>query len=119
MMAQLIMTHVRTDTTKPWVIVTYESAHSDLYTPEEIRILTATKQSVLDIPGYQSATHSFPNDNTYIITIQFDTLQHAQDAVDLISNPAPNSALDLRKTLLVQKRNDLGVTYEISFNVTE
>lgn len=118
-MAQLIMTHVRDDTSKPWVIVTYESTHSDLYSKEELATLLETKQAVLDIPGYQSSTYSFPDDNTYVITIQFDTLQHAENAIDLISNPAPNSALDIRKTLISEKRNSLGVSYQITMNATE
>ncbi|MEN9389813.1 MAG: hypothetical protein RLY61_897 [Candidatus Parcubacteria bacterium] len=118
-MAQLTMTHTRDDTTKPWVVVTQESTHSDLYTAEELNMLIATKQAVLDIPGYISATHTFPNDNTYVITIEFDTLQHAQDAINAISNPTPNSLLELRKLLLTQKRNTLGVTYDINMLATE
>lgn len=118
-MAQLIMTHVRTDTTKPWVIVTAESAHSDLYTAEEINILNATKQSIFDIPGYQSATHSFPDNNTYIITMHFDTLQHAQNAINTFNNPEPNSLLELRKAFLIKKRSSLGIKYDITFEAIE
>ncbi len=118
-MAQLIITYIRDDTTKPWIIVTPETTHSDLYTAEELNVLIATKQAVLDIPGYISPTHTFPNDNTYVITIEFDTLQHAQDAINAISNPTPNSLLELRKLLLTQKRNTLGITYDINMLATE
>ena len=38
-MARLIITEIRDDTTKPWIVVTPESTHSDLYTSAEIDIL--------------------------------------------------------------------------------
>lgn len=118
-MVKLLLTHTRNDITKPWVTVNAETTHSDMFTPQEINILIATKSAIDSLPGYLSSSESFPDNNTYVVEMQFDTLANAEHAKDSLINPPANSLLELRKLLINQKRNSLGVDYNITLDIIE
>lgn len=119
-MAQLIMTHVRDDTSKPWIIVNYDTTHSEMFTNQELNMLIRTKDVFQSFPGYVSSAESFPNANTYVITLTFDTLQNAESARQTLMNPPANSVFDLRRQFIMQKRIEvLGKTYDVEFTAIE
>lgn len=119
-MTKLLITHTRDDTTKPWIIVNPQTTHSDMFTPEEINLLISTKTAIDSLVGYLGSTESFPDDNTYVIEMQFDTLANAQNAKQIIDNPPENSLWTLRRLLLKNKRTEtLGKSYIVSTNIVE
>lgn len=119
-MVKLLLTHTRNDIRKPWVIVNAETTHSDMFTAQEINILISTKSAIDSLPGYLSSSGSFPDDNTYVIEMQFDTLVNAQNAKQVIDNPPENSLWELRRLLLRNKRMEiLGEPYTVETSIVE
>ena len=119
-MTKLLITHTRDDTTKPWIIVNQQTTHSDMFTPQEINVLISTKSAIDSLVGYLGSTESFPDDNTYVIEMKFDTLVNAQSAKQIIDNPPENSLWELRRLLLKDKRIEvLGKSYIVSTNIIE
>lgn len=119
-MTKLLITHTRDDTTKPWIIVNQQTTHSDMFTPQEINVLISTKFAIDSLVGYLGSTESFPDDNTYVIEMKFDTLTNAQNAKQIIDNPPENSLWQLRILLLKNKRIEvLGKSYTVSTNIIE
>lgn len=119
-MVKLLLTHTRNDITKPWVTVNAETTHSDMFTPQEINILMATKSAIDSLTGLSGTTESFPDNNTYVIEMQFDTLVNAQIAKQVIDNPPENSLWELRRLLLRNKRMEiLGETYTVETSILE
>lgn len=119
-MTKLLITHTRDDTTKPWIIVNQQTTHSDMFTPQEIDILISTKTAIDSLPGYLGSTESFPDDNTYVIEMKFDTLVNAQSAKQIIDNSPENSLWELRRLLLRNKRMEmLGEAYTVETSIVE
>jgi hypothetical protein len=119
-MTKLLITHTRDDTTKPWIIVNQQTTHSDMFTPQEIDVLISTKTVIDSLPGYLGSTESFPDDNTYVIEMKFDTLTNAQNAKQIIDNPPENSLWTLRRLLLKNKRTEtLGESYIVITSIIE
>jgi hypothetical protein len=118
-MAKLIMTHSRDDVSKPWVYDSRENAVSGMFTPQENIILKSTVVGITSLPGWISTENSFPDNNTHVITLNFDTLEHAEAASESFQSPVEGSLLDIRKKFLLQKRESLGITYTTTYSVTE
>lgn len=102
-MAQVVMTWTREDTSKQWILINRQSIDTGIFTPEEAEYFYLTRNFYSSLPGYVSLNSSYVNDNTFKVTIEFDTIENAQSALALLQNPPEGSVFQIRKKIIADK----------------
>lgn len=102
-MAQVVMTWTRQDTSNQWILINRESIDRGVFTPQEAEYLYLTRNFYSSLPGYVSLSSNYVDDNTFRVIIEFDTLENAQSAFNLLQNPAEGSVFQIRKKIISDK----------------
>jgi len=102
-MAQIIMTWTRQDTNKPWILINTESINTGIFSSEEIEYFNLTKNYYRSLPGYITLYSNYINDNTFKMIIEFDTYENAQNAFNILQDPAEGSVFNTRKKIIANK----------------
>lgn len=102
-MAQVIMTWTREDTSKQWILINRESIDTGIFTPQEAEYFYLTRNFYSSLPGYVSLTSSYVDNKTFKVIIEFDTVENAQSAFNLLQNPAEGSVFQIRKKIISDK----------------
>lgn len=113
-MAKVVLRWMREDDSKEWIVA---NVASPIFSKTEKQILHLTKDCFNFLPGFIKETVDNSHPNSYVLNIEFDTIDNAQNALAFIMNPPLESKLYIKKQLISKKRETAGVNYQFSTEV--
>lgn len=97
------MTWVRQDINKQWILINKESIDTGIFTEQEVRYFNLTKNFYNSLPGYVSLNSNYIGDDTFRLIIEFNTIENAQSAFNLLQDPSEGSIFNIRKKIIANK----------------
>jgi len=118
-MAKYISNIKKDSPDEPWLKLNDINYTSKIFTKDEVdNIIIPHRDFVHSLPGFQSSNVSIIDSVTMEIVTEFDTLDNANNALQLLTPPyTEDSIQDKLHQLVTKKRNDLNVNYTITSRV--
>ena len=117
-MPKLITTFVKPTDDTPWLLLHPDYATTAFTQEERDNVLTPFRRYVATIPGINVDSYQVSvTGNIATVSIEFDTVQHALDAIDLLGPNGTDPAVVAKNELLRSKTQALGFKYAIQHRV--
>jgi len=118
-MAKYIYTIKKGSPDEPWMKLNDNNYIIKIFTKDEIEfVMIPYRDFVHSLPGFQSSYTSIIDSVTMEIVTEFNTLDNANNALQLLAPPfTTDSIQDKLHQLVTKKRNDLNVNYTITNRV--
>jgi hypothetical protein len=113
-MPKLITTFVKPTDDAPWLLLHPDYSTTAFSQAERDNVLTPFRKYVATIPGINVASYQVSvTGNIAVASVEFDTVQHALDAIDLMGPNGTDAAVVAKNELLKSKAQALGFKYAI------